>query len=443
MPSKPHKNYVLDTTVLLYEAQAMFKFGVNNVIIPITVIEDIDHFKKDQSETGRNARQTSRYLDDLRKKASVVKGIALENGGTLFVRTGSSAMLQRMPEVLREGTRENRILAIALDVKQHAQGIPTIFVSKDLNLRIKADALGLDIEDYESDKVDIEELYSGYCDMTVDRTIIQAFREKGVVGVEATLLPHQYVMLVASNDPAQTAYARFDPEKKTLVRLVSENQQEEWRITARNREQLFAMDALLNDCIGLVTLVGKAGTGKTLLAVAASLFKTVDENRYTRVLVSRPTLPMGKDIGFLPGTVEEKLTPWMYPIADNVELIMRKESRTSRHIRGFRELVDMGILVIEPLTYIRGRSIHNQYLIIDEAQNLTPHEIKTIITRVGDGTKIVVTGDPYQIDNPYIDSSSNGLTYLVERFKEQTISAHVTFTKGERSRLSELAANLL
>ncbi|MGA2507251.1 MAG: PhoH family protein [Chitinispirillaceae bacterium] len=443
MPLRPRKNYVLDTTVLLYEAQAMFKFGVNNVIIPITVIEDIDHFKKDQSETGRNARQTSRYLDDLRKKASVVKGIALENGGTLFVRTGSSAMLQRMPEVLREGTRENRILAIALDVKQHAQGIPTIFVSKDLNLRIKADALGLDIEDYESDKVDIEELYSGYCDMTVDRTVIQAFREKGFVAVEAALLPHQYVTLVASNDPAQTAYARFDPEKKTLVRLLSENQREEWRITARNREQLFAMDALLNDGIGLVTLVGKAGTGKTLLAVAASLFKTVDENRYTRVLVSRPTLPMGKDIGFLPGTVEEKLTPWMYPIADNVELIMRKESRTSRHIRGFRELVDMGILVIEPLTYIRGRSIHNQYLIIDEAQNLTPHEIKTIITRVGDGTKIVVTGDPYQIDNPYIDSSSNGLTYLVERFKEQTISAHVTFTKGERSRLSELAANLL
>jgi PhoH-like ATPase len=200
---------------------------------------------------------------------------------------------------------------------------------------------------------------------------------------------------------------------------------------------------LLHDGIQLVTLVGKAGTGKTLLAVAASIYKTVDENVYNRVLVSRPTLPMGKDIGYLPGTVEEKLTPWMYPIADNVELIMRKDNRSSRHIRGFRELVEMGILVIEPLTYIRGRSIHNQYLIIDEAQNLTPHEIKTIITRVGDGTKIIVTGDPYQIDNPYIDSSSNGLAYLVERFKEQTISAHITFTKGERSRLSELAANLL
>jgi PhoH-like ATPase len=443
MSSKPLKNYVLDTTVLLYEAQALFKFDRNNVIIPITVIEDIDHFKKDQSETGRNARQTSRYLDDLRRKGSVVKGIALENGGTLFVRTGSSAMSQRMPEVLREGTRENRILAIALDVKQHAQGIETVFVSKDLNLRVKADALGLDVEDYESDKVDIEELYSGYGDLTVGRSVVQTFREKGVVETGEKLFPHQYVTLTAPDDPAQTAHARFDPEKKALVRLLSERSREEWRVAPRNREQLFAMDALLHDGIGLVTLVGKAGTGKTLLAVAASLFKTVDENMYSRVLVSRPTLPMGKDIGFLPGTVEEKLTPWMYPIADNVELIMRKDGRSGRHLRGFRELVDMGILVIEPLTYIRGRSIHNQYLIIDEAQNLTPHEIKTIITRVGEGTKIVVTGDPYQIDNPYIDSSSNGLTYLVERFKEQTIAAHVTFTKGERSRLSELAANLL
>jgi len=443
MSSQPRKNYVLDTTVLLYEAQAMFKFGANNVIIPITVIEDIDHFKKDQNETGRNARQTSRFLDDLRQQGSVVKGIALENGGVLSVRTGSGAMLQRMPDILREGTRENRVLALALDVKQHAQGLPTILVSKDLNLRVKADALGIDVEDYESDKVDIEELYSGCRDLTVGGSVIKAFREKGTVAVEEKFFPHQYVTLVAEDDPGQTAQARFDPEKKALVRLLSENTRDQWRITPRNREQLFAMDALLDDGIGLVTLVGKAGTGKTLLAVAASLFKTVDENVYSRVLVSRPTLPMGKDIGFLPGTIEEKLMPWMYPIADNVELLMRKDSRTNRSVRGFRELVDMGILLIEPLTYIRGRSIHNQYLIIDEAQNLTPHEIKTIITRVGDGTKIVVTGDPYQIDNPYIDSSSNGLTYLVERFKEQTISAHITFTKGERSRLSELAANLL
>lgn len=437
------KNYILDTTVLLYDPQAMFKFENNNVIIPITVIEDVDHFKKDQNETGRNARQTSRYLDELRQKASVVKGIPLENGGTLFVCTGTSAMLHRLPDALREGTRDNRILSIALDVKQNAQGIPTIFVSKDLNIRIKANALGLDVEDYESDKVDIEELYRGYSDITVEPVVIQLLRDKGLSPVDLDLYPNQYVTLTTSTVPKQISHARFDADRKGLVRLISENSKDAWRIAPRNREQAFAMDALLNDAIQLVTLVGKAGTGKTLLAVAASLYKTVDENIYERILVSRPTLPMGKDIGFLPGTIEDKLTPWMYPIADNVEMIMRRDSRASRQIRGFKELVEMGILVIEPLTYIRGRSIHNQYLIIDEAQNLTPHEIKTIITRVGDGTKIVVTGDPYQIDNPYIDSSSNGLTYLVEKFKGQTISAHITFTKGERSKLSELAANLL
>jgi PhoH-like ATPase len=443
MTSNHKKNYILDTTVLLYDPQAMFKFENNSVMIPITVIEDIDHFKKDQNETGRNARQTSRYLDELRQKSSVVKGIALENGGTLFVCTGTSAMARRLPDALRENTRDNRILSIALDVKQDAQGTPTVFVSKDLNLRIKANALGLDVEDYESDKVDIEELYKGYCDLTVEPSVIRELRDKGQSPVEADLQPNQYVTLSTATVPTEIANARYDAEKKAFVRLLSESNKEAWRIAPRNREQVFALDALLNDEVQLVTLVGKAGTGKTLLAVAASLYKTVDENIYERILVSRPTLPMGKDIGFLPGTVEEKLTPWMYPIADNVEMIMRKDSRAGRQLRGFKELVEMGILVIEPLTYIRGRSIHNQYFIIDEAQNLTPHEIKTIITRVGDGTKIVVTGDPYQIDNPYIDSSSNGLTYLVERFKEQEISAHITFTKGERSKLSELAANLL
>ncbi len=257
------------------------------------------------------------------------------------------------------------------------------------------------------------------------------------------LLPNQYVALIDGAAPDHVAVGRFDAKERKVVRLISEGRDGMFRIKPRNREQFITMDALLNDSIQLVTLVGKAGTGKTLLAVAASLTKTVDENLFSRILVSRPTLPMGKDIGFLPGTVEEKLTPWMYPIIDNVDLLLRSEAKARRHIRGFKELMDTGILIIEPLTYIRGRSIHNQYLIVDEAQNLTPHEIKTIITRVGDGTKIVLTGDPYQIDNPYIDSSSNGLTYVVEKFKDQDIAAHITLTKGERSPLSELAANLL
>lgn len=436
------KNYILDTNVLLYDAQALFKFSENNVIIPIPVIEEIDHFKKDVSETGRSARQTSRYLDELRQRSAVTSGIRLDNGGMLYVKMSTGSVLKRLPEELQDRTNDNLILAIALEVKENSHDIPTVFVSKDINLRIKADALGLYVEDYESDKVDIEELYSGFREVLVSPEELSRFRERGSVKVEEKLFPHQYVVLI-SEDNEGSALGRYDASRDAVVKVITEERPGIWRISPRNREQIFAMDALLNDDIQLVTLVGKAGTGKTLLAVAASLYKTVDENIYSRVLVSRPTLPMGKDIGFLPGTVEEKLTPWMYPIVDNVELIMRKDNRSSRHLRGYRELVEMGILVIEPLTYIRGRSIHNQYLIIDEAQNLTPHEIKTIVTRVGDGTKIVVTGDPYQIDNPYIDSASNGLTYIVEKFKNQELSAHITFSKGERSKLSELAANLL
>jgi PhoH-like ATPase len=439
------KNYILDTTILLYDAQAMFNFGTDHVIIPIPVLEAIDHFKKDITEIGRSARQASRILDELRQRAPVTSGIDLDNGGKLFVRISTGAAMRRLPEELRDRNRDNLILAIALDVKENAGNIPTVFVSKDINLRIKADALGLHVQDYESDKVDIEELYSGVSTFAVDGALVRQFKEKGTVTPESSMVlyPNQYVTLMASDNPQNCSWGRYDMAKNLIVRIASEGREGLWRISPRNREQAFAMDALLNDEIQMVTLVGKAGTGKTLLAVAASLYKTVDENVYSRILVSRPTLPMGKDIGYLPGTIEEKLTPWMYPIVDNVELIMRRDNRSSRHIRGFRELIDMGILVIEPLTYIRGRSIHNQYLIIDEAQNLTPHEIKTIITRVGDGTKIVITGDPYQIDNPYIDSSSNGLTFVVERFKAQEIAAHITFTKGERSKLSELAANLL
>jgi len=437
------KNYILDTTILLYDSHALFKFEENNVIIPITVIEDIDHFKKDLSETGRNARQTSRYLDALRLQGSLTHGVKLENGGTLFVKLSTDDAARRIPREFQEKPRDNFILAITLDVKEKARDIPTIFVSKDINLRIKADALGVSVEDYESDRVEIEELYCGFTEKKVEAAAVDLFRETGAMETADRYYPNQYVTLVDEQDSAHFAIGRYDVALQKIVRLVSEAREGMFRIRPRNSEQMFAMDALLSDSIQLVTLVGKAGTGKTLLAVAASLTKTIDENLFSRILVSRPTIPMGKDIGFLPGNVEDKLTPWMYPIIDNVDLLLRSEAKARRHIRGFKELMDTGILIIEPLTFIRGRSIHNQYLIVDEAQNLTPHEIKTIITRVGDGTKVVLTGDPYQIDNPYIDSSSNGLTYVVEKFKNQPIAAHVTLTKGERSALSELAANIL
>ncbi len=436
------KNYILDTTVLLHDPGALFSLEENNVIIPITVIEEIDRLKNDISETGRNARHVSRILDGLRKKGSLASGVKLKNGGILSVKISSDKSNFAIPQEFHEKKRDTFILAAALDAK-NGNNIPAILLTKDVYLRIKADALSIAVEDYESDRLDIDELYAGYTDITLSASHVDAMKKCQSVDLKEELVPNQYVMVVDDKDKDNYAYARFDAKEKKIIPLVQQAEKISCRVSSRNREQAYALDALLNDDIGLVTLVGKAGTGKTLLAVAASVYKTVDENLYNKVLVARPTLPMGQDIGYLPGTVEEKLTPWMYPIADNVELIMRDETNSRRKIRGFKELVDMGVLVIEPLTFIRGRSIHNQYLIIDEAQNLTPHEIRTIITRVGDGTKIVLTGDPDQIDNPYIDSSSNGLTHVVEKLKKHTITAHITLTKGERSALSELAANLL
>jgi PhoH-like ATPase len=434
------KNYVLDTTVFLYDAQALFAFEENNVIVPIHVIEDIDQFKKDLSETGRNARQTSRLLDEMRRQGNLSAGVRLPNGGTIAVKIGSEDALRSLPVGFMD--KRNNILAVALAVKKASSGVPTVLVSKDINLRVKADALGLSVEDFESDKIDIDELYPGHRLVHAEAAVIDALEKDGSIPWPDALLPNEYVRLEEKSGSGRYTLGRFENGENRLRRIDKGSKGNLWRITPRNTEQMFAMDALLDDAVQLVTLVGKAGTGKTLLAIAASLYKTVDENIYSRILVSRPVQPLGKDIGYLPGSVEEKLSPWMYPIVDNVEYLMRAE-RGGRPRRGFKELIDMGILVIEPLTYIRGRSIHNQFLIVDEAQNLTPHEMKTIVTRIGEGTKIIITGDPYQIDNPYIDASSNGLTYVVEKFKQQDIAAHVTLTRGERSKLSELAANLL
>ncbi|MCM2359526.1 MAG: PhoH family protein [Geobacteraceae bacterium] len=437
------KNFVLDTNVLLYDPQALFKFQDNNLIIPITVIEEIDRFKKDMNETGRNARQVSRYLDDLRQKGSLAKGVRQENGGMLRVEIYEDQVMKRLPPELREDRGDNRILAVAVDVRDKDANVPIIFVTKDTNLRIKADAIGLVAEDYESDKVAIEELYQGYLELDAEAGLIDHFHGQGGVELAGDYKPNQFVTLVDSSNRSHTAIGRYDAALAKLMPIKKVAKEGIWSIHPRNREQAFTLDLLLDDSIKLVTLVGKAGTGKTLLAIAAGLHKTAEENVYNRLLVSRPVFPMGKDLGFLPGDIEEKLAPWMQPIFDNVELLLSGHEAEKRHSKGYKELMAMGIMEIEPLTYIRGRSIPNQYLIVDEAQNLTPHEIKTIVTRAGEGTKIVLTGDPYQIDNPYVDSSSNGLTYLVERFKGEAIAGHVTLMRGERSELAELAANLL
>ena len=437
------KTFVLDTNVLLHDPEALYKFEENTIVIPITVIEEIDKFKKDMNETGRNARHCSRLLDKLRKSGSLSKGITLETGGTLRVEIFEERGLRTLPPELRSEKGDNRILAVAMEIKERGGAEPVILVSKDTNLRIKADALGLVAEDYESDKVEIEELYSGTADLKVSAELVDRFHGQGWLENQNSLLPNQFVTLADENNANHTGIGRFDALKERILPLRKAGKDGIWSISPRNREQAFAFDVLLDDSVKLVTLVGKAGTGKTLLAIAAGLHKVAEENVYNRLLVSRPVFPMGKDIGFLPGDIEEKLAPWMQPIFDNVELLLSGHETEKRHSKGYKELVAMGIMEIEPLTYIRGRSIPNQFMIVDEAQNLTPHEIKTIITRAGEGTKIVLTGDPYQIDNPYVDASSNGLTYLVERLKGLNITGHVTMMKGERSELAELAANLL
>jgi PhoH-like ATPase len=436
------KTYVLDTNVLLHDPQCIFKFEDNDLIIPITVIEEIDGFKKDLSETGRNARQISRILDTLRQQKPLMEGVPLENGGTLKVEKCTEEDLQKLPPDLKSDRGDNRILAVAMK-NGSLSSQRVIFVTKDTNLRIKADALGLKAEDYESGKVSLEDLYTGTDEVLLGTSEVDRFFGQGFLENPQDLVPNQCVTLVDNANPRHTALSRYHGAMKQLLPLGTLPKEGIWGIQPRNREQRFAFDLLLDDSIQLVTLIGKAGTGKTLLAIAAGLLKVADEGFYSRLLVSRPVYPLGRDLGFLPGDIEEKLGPWMQPIFDNVDLLLDTVEHQGKRKRGYKELVEMGILQIEALTYIRGRSIPKQYLIVDEAQNLTPHEIKTITTRAGEGTKIVLTGDPYQIDNPYVDSSSNGLNYVVSKFRGQEIYGHVTLTKGERSPLAELAANLL
>ncbi|MDB6110182.1 MAG: phosphate starvation-inducible protein PhoH [Pedosphaera sp.] len=436
------KNYVLDTNVLLHDPNSLLSFENNNVLIPIEVIEEIDRFKRESTELGQNARTVSRSLDALRGQGSLSEGVTLENGGRLriiFEKRNGAATAQL---VFGNNTVDSRIVALALAVQKAQPKSRTILVSKDINLRIKADALGLQAEDYETDRVLIKDLYTGMVDMSISAEKMATFRANSELELNGGVqyFPNEYCTLIEETNPKRTALTKVDPTGKKLIPII-DNREGVWGIKPRNREQHFAFDALLDDRVKLVTLMGKAGTGKTLMAMAAGLKRTVLDREFRRLVVARPTISMGKELGFLPGSLDEKLAPWMQPIHDALEML--SDLNMGHEHRRSNDLMRSGSIVVEALSYIRGRSIAHQFMVIDEAQNLTPLEVKTIITRVGHGTKIVFTGDPYQIDNPYVDSSSNGFNYIISKFRGEAVAAHIELQKGERSELAELAANLL
>jgi len=430
------KRYILDTNVLLHDPNALNQFQDNDVVVPLKVIEEIDRFKRDQSELGRNARQVSRMLDEIRKRGNLQHGVSTPDGGSLRI-----AFPGDRHSYTESLAADDQILKLSMVMQENVDEPPIIVVSKDINLRLKADALGLEAEDYETGQVNVDELFAGHSSHDVSSETIELFCQQGFVepgNIKPS--PNEYVLLRNEKESSHTLLTRFDSGTGRLVPLIP-SPDEIRPVQPRNKEQHYAIDALLNDDIKLVTIIGKAGTGKTLLAVAAALFKTMDQKMYRRMLICRPTIPMGKDIGFLPGTVDEKLSPWMQPIFDAMDLLANGRKNGSKSSKAMMEESDR--IAIEPLTYIRGRSIPNQYIVVDEAQNLTPLEAKTVLTRVGPGTKIVLTGDIYQIDNPYVDSMSNGLTSIVEKFRPQSIASHIVLNKGVRSEVADLAANLL
>lgn len=431
------KVYILDTNVLIHDPLSFTKFEENTVVVPISVIEELDNFKHAGDERGKSARIVSRKLDEFRVRGKLNAGVKTDAGGTLIVDLDHEQVLPKEFKLLE---MDNRILNTAYWYEQKKHN--SILVTKDINLRLKAEAVGLVAQDYEAGKVKVDELYPGLVTLEVPGAAVDKFyKEHAIVSPDKELSPNEFVVLHAIEDPKKSALGRVDPSDSTRIRALNP-EPAPWGIHPLNKEQRCAMELLLDDSVKLVTLLGAAGTGKTLMTLVCGLQKAVEENVYRKLIICRPIVPVGKDIGFIPGTKEEKLSTWMGAIYDNLEYVMDK-----RHPEGaiekFEYLLQNEKVEIASVTHIRGRSLPKQYMIVDDAQNLTPHEIKTILSRAGEGTKVVVTGDPYQIDNPYLDIASNGLTYIVDRMRGQKLYGHLTFTKTERSQLAALVAELL
>jgi PhoH-like ATPase len=437
------KRFVLDTNVLLHNPNALFMFADNEVIIPFDVIEELDKSKTNTDDLGRNARTVIRHLDRLRELGNLSDGVPMEQtGGSLRVILEED---QKLCPGLSVNTPDNRIICCAFSL--HQQGKRVVFISKDINARIKSDALGLTTADFEAQKVDFERLYTGWREVKVPGAQIdKLFAEKQLKPPIDDLFANEFVLLKDEADESHTALARLRTDSGVLT-PVRPRRGPIFGILPRNLQQTMAIDLLMDDGVKLVSLIGAAGTGKTLLAIAAGMTKTLNEQAYQKLLVARPIMPLGRDIGYLPGDKDQKLTAWMQPIFDNMAYLLSSRLSADGHQthaplssveQRINQLMESGQVVLEPLTYIRGRSIPHQFMIVDEAQNLTPHEVKTIASRVGEGTKLVLTGDATQIDNPYLDSSSNGLSYLVERLKGKPIVGHITLAKSERSELASL-----
>jgi PhoH-like ATPase len=433
------KSFVIDTNVLLHDPEAVTKFPNSTVTIPMAVLEELDSKKKFHDDLGRNARAAIRLLDSLKTmgRGDLHQGVEITNGSKIRIQLAIKTDLQ---DGLALTMADNRIIMAAYLLKD--EGHHVIFVSKDLAARVKAEAVGIESEDYENLKVSYDEIYRGMRKVQVTKKDIDLFYKDGTLALgqwkETDLAPNEYCLL--NSEEGTNGLGKYNPQHQRIEPIAGLTK-DIWGIRPLNVEQRCTIDLLLRDDIKLVTLIGKAGTGKTLLALACGLRKVFDEGYYRRMLISRPIMPLGKDIGYLPGTKEEKLYHWMQPIYDNLEYLCNSAGGEPND--ALRWIIDSKKMELEAVTYIRGRTLPKIYMIIDEAQNLTPHEVKTIISRAGEGTKVVLTGDPTQIDNPYLDKDSNGLTFTVEKFRHQKLFGHMFLEKSERSDLAALAAELM